>query len=124
MEEQRCYCEQWHSVYYLLQQHVWSGCASAQWRGLGKCRYSGSISNGDDVEYVSGVVYNGVPYVAFDDESVTLIRAQGGHGQVFDGTSWQLYAGYPDTCDIENTYLAVDHGERSLYFTYTTARML
>jgi len=30
----------------------------------------------------------------------------------FDGTSWQLYAGYPDTCDIENTYLAVRSCER------------
>jgi hypothetical protein len=80
----------------------------------------GSISNGDDVEYVSGVVYNGVPYVAFDDESRDSDpEPKAATVKYFDGTSWQLYAGYPDTCDIENTYLAVDHANGSLYFTYT-----
>jgi len=80
----------------------------------------GSISNGDDVEYVSGVVYNGVPYVAFDDESRDYDpEPKAATVKYFDGTAWQLYAGYPDTCDIENTYLAVDQTSGSLYFTYT-----
>ena len=83
----------------------------------------GTISNGDDVEYVSGVVYNGTPYVAFDDESRDYDpEPKAATVKYFDGTSWQLFAGYPDTCDIENTYLAVDPTGGSLYFTYTDCK--
>jgi hypothetical protein len=81
----------------------------------------GSISNGDEVEAVSGVVYNGVPYVAFDDESrdddPEPMAATVKYYDTASGT-WQLYAGYPDSCDIEDTYLAVDQTSGSLYFTY------
>ena len=81
----------------------------------------GSISNGDDVEYVSGVVYKGVPYVAFDDEArdndPEPRAATVKYYETSSGT-WQLYAGYPDSCDIENTYLAVDPATGTLYFTY------
>jgi hypothetical protein len=83
----------------------------------------GTISNGDSVEYVSGVVYNGTPYVAFDDESRDSDpEPRAATVKYFDGTAWQLYAGYPDTCDIENTYLAVDPTGGNLYFTYTDCK--
>jgi len=81
----------------------------------------GSISNGDEVEAVSGVVYNGVPYVAFDDESRDDDpEPMAATVKYYDATSgtWQLYAGYPDSCDIEDTYLAVDPSSGTLYFTY------
>jgi hypothetical protein len=81
----------------------------------------GSITNGDYVEYVSGVVYNGVPYVAFDDEARDYDpEPQAATVKYYDTASgtWKLYAGYPDSCDIENTYLAVDQNTGSLYFTY------
>jgi hypothetical protein len=81
----------------------------------------GSISNHDEVEAVSGVVYNGVPYVAFDDESRDSdpepMAATVKYYDTASGT-WQLYAGYPDSCDIEDTYLAVDPASGTLYFTY------
>lgn len=81
----------------------------------------GTISNNDYVEYVSGVVYNGVPYVAFDDEARDSDpEPRAATVKYYDTVSgiWQLYAGYPDSCDIENTYLAVDQNTGSLYFTY------
>ncbi|HJX51734.1 MAG TPA: hypothetical protein VJ801_03120 [Polyangia bacterium] len=37
----------------------------------------------------------------------------------FDGTAWQLYAGYHDNCDIENTYLSVDQTNGHPYLTYS-----
>ena len=80
----------------------------------------GTISNGTDVEYVSGAVYNGVPYVAFDDEARDSdLNPRAATVKYFDGTAWQLYAGYPDDCDIEDTYLAVDQTSGHLYFTYS-----
>jgi hypothetical protein len=80
----------------------------------------GSISNGDNVEYVSGVVYNGVPYVAFDDEARDSDpNPRAATVKYFDGTSWQLYGDYPNSCDIENTYLAADQASGSLYLTYS-----
>jgi hypothetical protein len=80
----------------------------------------GSISNGDDVEYVSGVVYNGVPYVAFDDEARDSDpEPRAATVKYFDGTSWQLYGDYPNTCDIENTCLAADQASGHLYLTYS-----
>jgi hypothetical protein len=83
----------------------------------------GTISNGDDVEAVSGVVYKGTPYVAFDDESRDSDPVpKAATVKYFDGTSWQLFAGYADINDIENTYLAVDQGTGNLYFTYTDSK--
>ena len=79
----------------------------------------GSINGTDRVEYVSGIVYNGVPYVAFDDEARDSDpNPMAATVKYFDGTAWQLYAGYPDSCDIENTYLAVDQTSGHLYLTY------
>ena len=79
----------------------------------------GSIANGDYVEYVSGTVYNGVPYVAFDDEARDYDpNPMAATVKFFDGTSWQLYAGYPDPCDIEDTFLASDQSSGRLYLTY------
>jgi hypothetical protein len=80
----------------------------------------GSISNGDSVESVSGIVYNGVPYVAFDDEARDVDpNPRAATVKYFDGTSWQLFGDYPNSCDIENTYLAVDQQSGSLYLTYS-----
>jgi hypothetical protein len=79
----------------------------------------GSIANGDSVEYVSGTVYNGVPYVAFDDEARDSDpNPKAATVKFFNGTSWQLYAGYPDPCDIEETFLASDQSNGRLYLTY------
>jgi hypothetical protein len=75
------------------------------------------------VEYVSGVVYNGTPYVAFDDESRDSDpEPKAATVKYYDATSgtWKLYAGYPSPDDIEDTYLAVDQTTGNLYFTYST----
>ena len=80
----------------------------------------GSVTNGDDVEYVSGTVYNGVPYVAYDDESRDSDpQPQAATVKYFDGTSWQLYAGYPNPCDIEYTYISADQTSGKIYLTYS-----
>jgi hypothetical protein len=80
----------------------------------------GSVTNGDYVEYVSGTVYNGVPYVAYDDESRDSDpQPQAATVKFFDGTSWQLYAGYPNPCDIENTYISADQTSGQIYLTYS-----
>jgi hypothetical protein len=80
----------------------------------------GSISNGTNVEYVSGALYNGIPYVAFDDEARDSDpNPRAATVKYFDGTAWQLYAGYPDNCDIEDTYLVVDQTSGHLYLTYS-----
>ena len=78
-----------------------------------------SISNGDYVEYVSGTVYNGVPYVAFDDEDRDSDpEPRAATVKYFDGTAWQLYAGYPSPNDIENTFIFADPDTGRLYLTY------
>lgn len=80
-----------------------------------------SISNGDDVEYVSGTVYNGVPYVAFDDESRDSDpEPRAATVKYFDATTstWQLFAGYPNPCDIENTFIFADQSTGQIYLTY------
>jgi hypothetical protein len=67
------------------------------------------------------VVYKGVAYVAFDDEARDSDpEPRAATVKYYDTASgtWQLYAGYPDSCDIEDTYLAVDQTSGSLYFTY------
>jgi len=80
----------------------------------------GSVTNGDYVEYVSGTVYNGVPYVAFDDEARDSDpQPQAATVKYFDGISWQLYAGYPNPCDIENTYISADQSTGQIYLTYS-----
>ena len=79
----------------------------------------GTISNGSNVESVSGAVYSGTPYVAFDDEARDSDpNPMAATVKYFDGTSWKLFAGYPDSCDIEDTYLVVDQTSGHLYFTY------
>jgi hypothetical protein len=79
----------------------------------------GTITNGDYVEYVSGTVYNGVPYVAFDDEARDSDpEPRAATVKYFDGANWQLYAGYANPCDIENTYIAADQSTGQIYFTY------
>jgi hypothetical protein len=83
----------------------------------------GSISNGDDIEYVTGAVYNGVPYVAFDDEAHDYDPAypnpMAATVKTFDGSQWVLYAGYPNPCDIEYTYLYADQSNGKVYLTYS-----
>ena len=82
----------------------------------------GSISNGDYVEYVSGTVYNGVPYVAFDDEARDSDpNPQAATVKYFDSatSTWRLYAGYANPCDIEDTYLASDQSTGQIYLTYS-----
>ena len=78
-----------------------------------------SISNGDYVEYVSGTVYNGLPYVAFDDEDRDSdLEPRAAVVKYFDGAAWQLYAGYPSPNDIENTFIFADPDSGKLYLTY------
>ncbi len=80
----------------------------------------GSISNGDDIESVSGCVYNGVPYVAFDDEAQdSMPNPEAATVKYYNNGSWQLYAGYPNSCDIEDTWLTVDQSSGHLYLTYS-----
>jgi hypothetical protein len=79
----------------------------------------GSIANGDDIEYPSFCVYNGVPYVAFDDETRDSDpNPRAAVVKQFNGTSWIQYAGYASQCDIEYTSLAVDATSGQLYLTY------
>jgi hypothetical protein len=80
----------------------------------------GSISNGDYIEYVTGAVYNGVPYVAFDDEARDSDpNPMAATVKTFDGSSWTLFAGYPDPSDIEDTFLYMDPSNGKLYLTYS-----
>lgn len=79
----------------------------------------GSVTNGDYVEYVSGTVWNGTPYVAYDDEARDSDpEPKAATVKYFDGKAWQLYAGYANPCDIENTYIAADQSTGQIYFTY------
>jgi hypothetical protein len=79
----------------------------------------GSIANGDEIEYASFCVFNGVPYVAFDDETKDgTANPQAAVVKQFNGTSWIQYAGYASQCDIEYTSLAVDAVSGQLYLTY------
>jgi hypothetical protein len=80
----------------------------------------GSISNGDYIEYVTGAVYNGVPYVGFDDEARDNDpNPQAATVKNWNGSSWALYAGYANPCDIEDTVLFADQSTGKLYFTYS-----
>lgn len=80
----------------------------------------GSISNGDAIEAVSGTAYNGVPYVAFDDESKDGdIDPRAARVMRWDGAKWSLYAGYANVCDIEDTVLYADQSSGHLYLTYS-----
>jgi hypothetical protein len=79
----------------------------------------GSISGTDSIEYITGAVYNGVPYVGFDDETKDSDPTpEAATVKYFNNSSWQLYAGYPDPCDIELTTLAADQSTGHLYFSY------
>jgi len=79
----------------------------------------GSIANGDDIETVSATVYNGVPYVAFDDETRDGDPdPRAATVKYWDGSKWTLYAGYPNPCDIEDTVLTTDPSNGKLYLTY------
>lgn len=78
----------------------------------------GSIANGDSIEYVSGALSNGVPYVAFDDEARDSDpEPKAATVKFWNGSAWELYAGYPNACDIENTYLTTSGGK--LFLTYS-----
>jgi hypothetical protein len=80
------------------------------------------ISNGNYIEYVSGTVYNGVPYVAYDDESRDSDpNPQAATVKYFNGATgtWDLYAGYANPCDIEDTFIAADQATGQIYFTYS-----
>lgn len=80
----------------------------------------GDVSSGDSIESVSGLVFNGVPYVAFDDESRDSDpQPRAATVKYYNNGSWQLFAGYPDSCDIEDTYLAADEANGKLYLTYS-----
>jgi hypothetical protein len=80
----------------------------------------GSVANGDDIEYLSGAVFNGVPYVAFDDESRDSDpEPRAATVKRWTGSTWELYAGYPNPCDIEDTMLTVDQANGRLYLTYS-----
>jgi hypothetical protein len=79
----------------------------------------GSIANGDEIETVTSTVYNGVPYVAFDDESRDSDPdPRAATVKYWDGTQWALYAGYPNPCDIEDTVITSDPSNGHLYLTY------
>jgi hypothetical protein len=102
-----------------------SDCGPIVWKLSGNTLVSVgtlcSISNGDYVEYVSGTVFNGTPYVAFDDEERDSDpEPRAAVVKYFDATTstWQLYAGYPSPNDIENTFLIADQDNGRLYLTY------
>jgi hypothetical protein len=79
----------------------------------------GDISGGDSIETVSTTVYNGVPYVAFDDESRDGDPdPRAATVKYWDGAHWTLYVGYPSPCDIEDTVLTTDPSNGKLYLTY------
>lgn len=79
----------------------------------------GSISNGDDVEFISGVVYKGVLYVAFDDEAKDDVTPQDAATvKYFNNGAWVPFGDYPDPCDIEDTILSADPSNGTLYFSY------
>jgi hypothetical protein len=80
----------------------------------------GSISGADPIEFVSGTVYNGVPYVAFDDEAKDSdLEPRAATVKYWDGTKWAMYQDYPNLCDIENTLLYADQSNGNLYLTYS-----
>jgi hypothetical protein len=61
----------------------------------------------------------GVPFVAFDDENRDSDpEPRAATVKYFDGTAWQLYAGYANPCDIENTFIAADQTTGQIYLTY------
>ena len=76
--------------------------------------------SGDSIESVSGTVYNGTPYVAFDDESRDGDPTpEAATVKDWNGSQWVLYAGYPNPCDIEETVLTADPSNGHLYLTYS-----
>jgi hypothetical protein len=80
----------------------------------------GDIAGGDSIESVSGTVYNGTPYVAFDDESRDGDETpEAATVKDWNGSNWVLYAGYPNPCDIEETVLTADPSNGHLYLTYS-----
>ena len=79
----------------------------------------GDISGGDSIESPSFTVYNGVPYVAFDDETRDGDpQPKAATVKYWDGAHWTLYAGYPNPCDIEDTVITSDPSTGKLYLTY------
>lgn len=79
----------------------------------------GDISGGDSIESPSFTVYNGVPYVAFDDETRDGDpEPKAATVKYWDGAHWTLYAGYPNPCDIEDTVITSDPSSGKLYLTY------
>jgi len=79
----------------------------------------GDISGGDEIESPSFTVYDGVPYVAFDDESRDGDpEPKAATVKYWDGAHWTLYAGYPNPCDIEDTVITSDPSSGKLYLTY------
>ena len=84
----------------------------------------GSISGTDYIECVSGTVYNGTPYVAFDDESRDSDpQPKAATVKVYQNSAWSLYAGYASPNDIEATMLTVDPSNGHLYLTYQDATL-
>ena len=80
----------------------------------------GSISNGDSIEYVTGAVSAGVPYVGFDNESRDSDpEPRAAQVKQWNGSAWVLYAGYPDPCDIENTFLYAESPGSRLFLSYS-----
>jgi hypothetical protein len=80
----------------------------------------GSIAGTDPIEYVSGTVYNGVPYVAFDDEAKDSDPIPAAATvKYWTGSAWALYGDYPNPCDIENTMIYADPSSGHLYLTYS-----
>jgi hypothetical protein len=79
----------------------------------------GDIAGGDSIESLSMTVYNGVPYVAFDDESRDGDpEPRAATVKYWDGAHWTLYAGYANPCDIEDTVITNDPSTGKLYLTY------
>lgn len=79
----------------------------------------GDISGGDSIESPSFTVYDGVPYVAFDDETRDGDpEPKAATVKYWDGAHWTLYAGYPNPCDIEDTVITSDPSTGKLYLTY------
>ena len=58
--------------------------------------------------------------MAFDDENRDSDpEPRAATVKYFDGTAWQLYAGYANPCDIENTFLYAESPGSRLFLTYS-----
>lgn len=107
---------------FIIFQNYQHGAVVLKWDGksLDSVGPLGSISAGDSIEYVSGAVSAGVPYVAFDDESRDSDpEPKAATVKQWTGSAWTLYAGYPNPCDIENTYLYAETPGARLFLTYS-----